>query len=117
MTQPQDADKKTRDAIRACAEWLATCVRLGWERSDLDFLEGLWWKYHDNRGHLMREPRTKPRINLKPKQMWAVLHVSSGFWDHGDSKLTLYPFEHEARLACPNEAFVPILVTVAPEPK
>lgn len=47
MTQPP-----TRDAVRECAEWLATCIRLGWRHEDLDRLEALWWKYHDANGKL-----------------------------------------------------------------
>lgn len=43
----------TRRATQACAEWLAACIRLGWRRADLDFLEALWWKYHDHRGNLI----------------------------------------------------------------
>lgn len=39
-------------AARECAEWLGACLRLGWRQSDLDFLEALWWKYHDERGNL-----------------------------------------------------------------
>lgn len=43
----------TRGAQIACAAWLAGCVQFGWDKSQLDFLEGLWWKYHDTRGNLM----------------------------------------------------------------
>ena len=43
----------TRQATQACAEWLAACIRLGWRKGDLDFLEALWWKYHDERGRLI----------------------------------------------------------------
>jgi hypothetical protein len=45
--------ERTKDAIRGCAEWLAACRRLGWRYEDLDFLEALWWKYHDERGNLI----------------------------------------------------------------
>lgn len=46
------------------------------------------------------------------KEMWAVQHVPSGSWDRGDQQLILYPFEHEARFCCPNDAFRPIKVVV-----
>lgn len=46
MTRP------TIVAVRKCAEWLAYCLSIGWKRSDLDALKALWWKYHDERGHL-----------------------------------------------------------------
>lgn len=39
--------------VRLCAEWLAECLRLGWKRTDLDWLETLWWKYHDEHGRLI----------------------------------------------------------------
>lgn len=51
------ADARTRQptpkAAKDCAAWLALCLRLGWERDQLDFLETLWWKYHDDRGMLI----------------------------------------------------------------
>jgi hypothetical protein len=50
----QVEQKPTRDAIRGCAEWLAVCVRLGWRHEDLEFLEALWWKYHNHRGELKK---------------------------------------------------------------
>lgn len=43
---------KTNKAIRACAEWLSECLRLGWAKSDLDALEALWWQYHNDEGKL-----------------------------------------------------------------
>jgi hypothetical protein len=50
-----DEPERTRDAVRLCAEWLAACIRLGWRHDELDFLEELWWKWHDHRGQL-KEP-------------------------------------------------------------
>ena len=41
---------KTRRAIEACAAWLSACLRLGWAKSNLDMLEELWWRYHDETG-------------------------------------------------------------------
>lgn len=46
--------KPTNEAIRLCAQWLAFCVQIGWRNSDLDWLESLWWKYHNYRGELAR---------------------------------------------------------------
>ena len=40
-------------AQRACAEWLAFCLKIGWAKSKLDKLEVLWWKYHDEQGKLI----------------------------------------------------------------
>lgn len=42
-------------AKRQCAEWLKTCLDLGWPKSALDDLERLWWKHHDERGRLVTE--------------------------------------------------------------
>jgi hypothetical protein len=39
-------------AIELCAKWLAFCLKIGWQRSDLDRLEGLWWEHHDEYGNL-----------------------------------------------------------------
>ena len=44
--------KMGRRSIVKCAEWLAFCLRIGWQQTDLDFLERLWWKYHDKQGYL-----------------------------------------------------------------
>ena len=46
-------EQPTQRAQIVCGHWLADCVRLGWRRDDLDFLEALWWKYHDNYGRLI----------------------------------------------------------------
>ena len=48
---------KEREAVRRCAQWLAYCVEIGWSRNDLDFLESLWWKYHDKTGELVSAAR------------------------------------------------------------
>lgn len=47
------AKKASIKAIRACGEWLAFCLRIGWHKSDLDALEKLWWEHHDHRGNLV----------------------------------------------------------------
>jgi hypothetical protein len=39
-------------ALLACAEWLSWCLDQGWHRSQIDNLESLWWRYHDDRGRL-----------------------------------------------------------------
>jgi hypothetical protein len=48
-------------ALQACANWLAYCLQIGWPRSDLDRLESLWWKYHDDNGNLLMGPGSSPR--------------------------------------------------------
>lgn len=47
---------RTQRALRACAEWLAYCLSIGWKRSDIDALEALWWRYHDDYGRLIKRP-------------------------------------------------------------
>jgi hypothetical protein len=45
-----------------CARWLKQCLDLGWRKSDLDVLEALWWKYHDDQGTIaMTETRAEQR--------------------------------------------------------
>jgi hypothetical protein len=46
---------RTSKAIKACAEWLSYCLSIGWPKSELDALESLWWKYHDEYGNLKRK--------------------------------------------------------------
>lgn len=51
-----EREEPTPRAWKACAEWLSTCLRLGWSREMLDDLEALWWRYHDRRGNLITGP-------------------------------------------------------------
>ena len=44
----------TLKAVKKCAEWLATCIKLGWGRECLDDLEKIWWKHHDEQGNLLK---------------------------------------------------------------
>ena len=50
------SERRTPEAIRACAAWLAACLRFGWSKRELGHLEALWWRYHDARGQLKRTP-------------------------------------------------------------
>lgn len=45
---------RSRHALRACAYWLSYCLSIGWKREDLDALEELWWRYHDDQGRLVK---------------------------------------------------------------
>jgi len=47
------SEPRTYRAIMACAEWLVACLKLGWDKSELDGLEALWWRHHDHRGALI----------------------------------------------------------------
>lgn len=51
---PYYPEKPTERASMECLRWLHTCILLGWKKTDLDFLEALWWKYHDNTGKLVK---------------------------------------------------------------
>jgi hypothetical protein len=44
--------KMNRKAIKECAEWLVYCLKIGWGKDQLDWLEAVWWKYHDENGNL-----------------------------------------------------------------
>ena len=46
--------QETQRALKNCAEWLVTCLRLGWSRNDLDALEEIWWQHHDYQGRLIK---------------------------------------------------------------
>jgi len=45
-------------ALRACANWLSYCLKIGWPTKDIHRLEELWWQYHDERGNLLMGPET-----------------------------------------------------------
>lgn len=45
--------RPTQKALRACAEWLAYCLSIGWRKDSLDRLEALWWEHHDAQGRLV----------------------------------------------------------------
>ncbi len=47
-----EAAVPTMRGLRACAAWLAYCVRIGWPKSSLDRLEEIWWQHHDRNGRL-----------------------------------------------------------------
>ena len=52
--------KRTK-VLMECAEWLSTCLKLGWAKTDLDALEALWWKYHDDNGGItVAAPKEEP---------------------------------------------------------
>ncbi len=43
---------RTLRAQRKCAEWLAYCLLIGWDKGTLDALENLWWEHHDDYGNM-----------------------------------------------------------------
>ena len=36
---------------KKCAEWLAYCLEIGWDKSQIDALEKLWMDNHDDNGN------------------------------------------------------------------
>jgi|WetSurMetagenome_2_1015567.scaffolds.fasta_scaffold00103_11 hypothetical protein len=44
---------KNTKAIMNCAKWLSYCLKIGWNKKDIDELEKLWWKFHDEMGNLI----------------------------------------------------------------
>ena len=51
MNKPaiEKAKHRTRKEIEDCARWLSYCIDLGWDKSNLQELEDLWWEYHDDK--------------------------------------------------------------------
>jgi len=43
---------KTLKAIKTCSYWLSYCIKIGWNKNDIDQLEELWWKFHDDNGNI-----------------------------------------------------------------
>jgi len=56
-----DLDKPTAQAARQCANWLVSCLEIGWPKDKLDLLENIWWKHHDYRGNLTVDEETSWR--------------------------------------------------------
>jgi hypothetical protein len=52
MTERETDRHPTQKAIRACADWLDYCLSIGWSKGNLDALQELWWKHHDDEGKL-----------------------------------------------------------------
>lgn len=44
---------RTIKAIERCAEWLVYCLSIGYKKSQLDRLEGIWWEHHNEKGELI----------------------------------------------------------------
>lgn len=44
---------KTNKAIINCFKWIQYCISIGWSLDDVNGLEKLWWKYHDDYGNLI----------------------------------------------------------------
>lgn len=61
MTSPSEPRPQ---ALKACAQWLAGCLKAGWGRDSLDGLEALWWEHHDHLGQLKLyvRPITPPLV-------------------------------------------------------
>lgn len=48
----------TRKSVKNCAKWLAYCLEIGWQKSDLEDLEKIWWKFRDKNGKLLKQLET-----------------------------------------------------------
>jgi len=53
----EQARQRTRRALTACASWLAYCLSIGWKRTELDDLEQIWWRWHDENGNRLSSRR------------------------------------------------------------
>jgi hypothetical protein len=45
-------DALTREGGKKLAHFLSVCLRIGWGKGDLDFLESLWLQHHDRNGRI-----------------------------------------------------------------
>lgn len=45
---------KTAKAINECFKWLKYCIEIGFNKKNINELDKLWWKLHDNKGNLKR---------------------------------------------------------------
>lgn len=90
-----DTERPTPKAVQACAEWLASCLQLGWRKDELDALEAVWWWYHDNCGRLKPfepspSPQTSPEALARLRQLGAdtqrgpVPNLAEQIWDEAD---------------------------------
>jgi hypothetical protein len=51
----------TTRSMERCGKWLAFCLKIGWPKTALDKLEGLWWEHHDQYGNLTKEQTNEQR--------------------------------------------------------
>jgi hypothetical protein len=49
--------QRSRRALAACTKWLRYCIDIGWSRAEIDDLERIWWRHHDEHGNLLKTPR------------------------------------------------------------
>lgn len=50
----QTPPNATSKAIRDCAYWMTACLDFGWPKESLDDMQSLWWKYHNEKGELIK---------------------------------------------------------------
>lgn len=47
--------------VKKCAEWLAYCLSIGWDKKDVPSLEKLWMEFHDYKGNVIRKNNENER--------------------------------------------------------
>lgn len=55
MENKDDRATVKETKARKCAEWLAYCLDIGWEKKDVPALEKLWMDSHDDKGNYRRQ--------------------------------------------------------------
>ena len=50
----EGVSRRSHRGVKRCAEWLDYCLEIGWDKSQIDELEALWWKHHDEHGNVVR---------------------------------------------------------------
>lgn len=74
-------EQKTHRAVKSCAEWLNYCLEIGWDKSQLDALEKLWWEHHDNKGRLIKAKLTPS----EPVEQRFTIEDMKASWQAGES--------------------------------
>jgi hypothetical protein len=46
--------------VRLCALFLQECLKIGWQKDQLEELENLWWWGHDDTGFLFPPMQSRP---------------------------------------------------------
>lgn len=51
------AKQRSPKALKECVRWLGFCRKIGFKTEEVDALDRLWWRYHDEDGNLLVPPR------------------------------------------------------------
>lgn len=69
-----------------CARWLEYCLSIGWDKSQLDKLQEIWNKYHDEHGNLRSEVESRHDSREQKEiseQIKGLIYLNCGHLDSG----------------------------------